>query len=168
MVVQGWRVNKNNAYSDISHHHWNTGWNESQKLNPGEPTNIVRVTVNMCDNLCLFHMLSKYKFKKNIINKNYISLLFYGWCKNFHVSCLFVCLIWFLTSQSTRFQLCQDRSSWVEQELSKDKCVLLKDTTQLRWWDLEPGPLCLESSTLPLSHSAHQCFMCLTCVCNAK
>ena len=36
-----------------------------------------------------------------------------------------------LTSQSTIFQLFLDRSSWVEPVLlSKDKCVLLKDTTQ--------------------------------------
>ena len=30
----------------------NTGGNESQKLNPGEPTRRVRVTVNLCDNYC--------------------------------------------------------------------------------------------------------------------
>ena len=30
----------------------------------------------------------------------------------------------------TIFQLCQDRSYWVEPVLSKDICVLLKDTTQ--------------------------------------
>ena len=29
---------------------------------------------------------------------------------------------------------------------------LLKDTTQWRWWGLNPRPLGLESSTLPLSH----------------
>ena len=38
------RVNSNNAYSDISHRYWNTGRNESQKLNPREPTHRVRVT----------------------------------------------------------------------------------------------------------------------------
>ena len=48
--------------SDLSHRHWNTGGNESQKLNPGEPTNRVCVTVTLCDNYCYFHMLSKYKF----------------------------------------------------------------------------------------------------------
>ena len=32
----------------------------------------------------------------------------------------FVCLIWFFTSQSTIFQICQDGSSWVEPVLSKD------------------------------------------------
>ena len=41
-----------------------------------------------------------------------------------------VCLIWFFTSQSAIFQLCQDGSSWAEPVLSKDKCVLLKDTTK--------------------------------------
>ena len=63
-MVQGLRVNRNNAYSDISHRHWNTGGNKSQKLNTGEPTHRVSVMVNLCDNYCLFHMLSKYKFLK--------------------------------------------------------------------------------------------------------
>ena len=69
----------------------------------------------------------------------------------------FVCLIWFFTSQSTIFQLCLGGSSWVEPVLSKDKCVLLKDTTQWHWWGLvrlEPGAPGLEPSTLPLSHCA--------------
>ena len=54
MVVQGYEDNRNNAYSDISHRYWNTGGNESQTLNPGEPTQRVRVMVNLCDNYCLF------------------------------------------------------------------------------------------------------------------
>ena len=62
------------------------------------------------------------------------------------------CLIWFFISQSTIFQLCWDRSSWVEPVLSKDLYVLLKDTKQWRWWGSNPQPFCLESSTLPLSH----------------
>ena len=37
------------------------------------------------------------------------------------------------------FQLCLDGSSWVEPELSKDKCALLKDTT-VTWVRLEPAP----------------------------
>ena len=65
-----------------------------------------------------------------------------------------ICLIWLFTSQLNNFQLCQDRSSWVEPVLSKDKCVLLKDTTQWRRWGSNPRPLCLESSTLPLTHCA--------------
>ena len=60
------------------------------------------------------------------------------------------CLIWSLTSQSTIFQLCRDRSSWVEAVLSKDKCVLLKDTTQVTLANTRR--LSLKSSTLPLSH----------------
>ena len=32
--------------------------------------------------------------------------------------------------------------------------LLLKDTTQWRWWGSNPRPLGLESSTLPLSHCA--------------
>ena len=35
-----------------------------------------------------------------------------------------------LTTQSTLFQLCQEGLTCVEPVLSKDKCVLLKDTTQ--------------------------------------
>ena len=58
----------------------------------------------------------------------------------------FACLIWFFTSQSTIFQLCQDRSSWVEPELSKDKCVLLKDTTH---------DTCEAQSTAPRSWVKH-------------
>ena len=166
MVVQGWRVNINNVYSDISHHHWNTGWNESQKLNPGEPTNRVRVTVNMCDNLCLFHMLSKYKFLKIWLIRITFRYSSMDGAKTstFHV-CLFDLILYVPVNT---FSVISGQVAWVEPELSKDKCVLLKDTTQWRWWDMEPWPLGLESSTLPLSHSAHQCFMCLTCVCNAK
>ena len=35
-----------------------------------------------------------------------------------------------IMSPSTTFQLCRDKSSWVEPVLSKDKYVLLKDTAQ--------------------------------------
>ena len=41
-------------------------------------------------------------------------------------------------SQSTVFQLCRDKSSWVEPVLSKDKCALLEDTT-LTLVRLEPA-----------------------------
>ena len=67
---------------------------------------------------------------------------------------LYACLIGFFTSQSTIFQLCRDGSSWVEPELSKDLCVLLKDTTQWRRWGWNPQHLGLESSTLTPSHCA--------------
>ena len=73
-------------------------------------------------------------------------ITFNKWC------CL---LLWAsFTSQSTIFQLCRDRSSWVEPELSRDKCILLKYTTQWHWWGSKRRPLTLESSTLPLSHCA--------------
>ena len=65
-----------------------------------------------------------------------------------------VWLIWFFTSQSTIFQLCWGGSSLVEPVLNKDKCVLLKDTTQWHQWGSNPQPLCFESSTLPLSKCA--------------
>ena len=60
---------------------------------------------------------------------------------------VFVCLLWLFMSLSTIFQLCWDQSSWVEPVLSKDKCVLLKDTAHCRqsqdtWysiWGLLPG-----------------------------
>ena len=61
---------------------------------------------------------------------------------------MFVCLVWFFASQSTIFQLCGDGSSWVEPVLSKDKYVLLKDTTQCRRWGSNPRPLGIESSIL--------------------
>ena len=70
------------------------------------------------------------------------------------VKICFACLIWFFTSQSTVFQLCWDGSSRVEPVLSKNKCVMLKDTTQQPWWGSNHQPLGLESSTLPLSHCA--------------
>ena len=41
---------------------------------------------------------------------------------------------------------------------------LLKDTTQWRWWGLNPRPLGLESSTLPLSHCAPKCDILKKCV----
>ena len=76
--------------------------------------------------------------------------------------CFMACLIWFLTSLSTIFQLCQDGSSWVEPVLRKDKCFLLKDTTQLRRWCSNPRPFGLEASTLPLNH----CAPIMTCTAN--
>ena len=68
--------------------------------------------------------------------------------------CLFVCLIFFFNSQSTIFQLSRNWSSWVQPVLSKDYCVLLKDTTQWHQRGSNPQPLDLETSTLPLSHCA--------------
>ena len=56
-------------------------------------------------------------------------------------------------SQSTIFQLCQVGSSWFEPVLSKDYCVLLNAVTPVR---LNPQPLDIESSTLPLSQIALQ------------
>ena len=61
---------------------------------------------------------------------------------------VFVCLIWFFTSQSTIFQVCWDGSSWVEPVLSKDKCILLKDTTQWLRRGSNLQPFGLESITL--------------------
>ena len=47
-------------------------------------------------------------------------------------------------------------SGWVflcwTSTISKDLCVLLKDTTQWRRWGSNPRPFGLESRTLPLSH----------------
>ena len=51
MVVQEYEeLTETGLTLDISHRYWNTGGNESQKLNPDEPTHRVRVTVNLCDN----------------------------------------------------------------------------------------------------------------------
>ena len=62
--------------------------------------------------------------------------------------------------QSIIYQLCLDGSSWVETVLSKDKCVLPKDTTQWRRWGSNPRPLGLQSSTLPLSPKLPPIFQC--------
>ena len=53
---------------------------------------------------------------------------------------------------STIFQLCQDGSSWVEPVLSKDKCVLLKDTTvtPVRIEPVTPRSRVKHSTTQPL------------------
>ena len=70
--------------------------------------------------------------------------LWLRWAKkqaNFPACKVFVCLIWFFMSQSTIFQLCEDGPSWLEPVLSKDKCVLLKDTTRWRWWGSNLPPL---------------------------
>ena len=65
----------------------------------------------------------------------------------------FVCLFYlFLFLPSTIFQLNRKGSSWVEPELSKDKCVLLKDHNAVTPVRLEPTAPGLESSTQPLSH----------------
>ena len=52
------------------------------------------------------------------------------------------------------FSVMSDGSSWVEPVLSKDKFVLLKDTTQWHWWGSNPQPLGHESSAQPLSNCA--------------
>ena len=62
------------------------------------------------------------------------------------------CMIRILTSQSTIFQLCRDRSSLVEPVFSKVKCFLLKNTMQYCRRDSNRQPLCLKSSPLLLSH----------------
>ena len=73
----------------------------------------------------------------------------------YNYSAVFVCLIWFFTSQSTIFSICRDGLPGpVEPLLSKYRGVLLKDTTHWRRWGLNPRPLGLESSTLPLHHCA--------------
>ena len=65
----------------------------------------------------------------------------------------FICLFnSILYVPSIIFQLNRDVSFWVEQVLSKDKCVFLKDHTALTLVRLEPAAFGLESSTLPLSH----------------
>ena len=54
------------------------------------------------------------------------------------------------SQQSSVTELSRDGSSWVEQVLSKDKCVLLKDKRQWRWRGSNPQPFGLGSSTLTL------------------
>ena len=80
-------------------------------------------------------------------------------CMVFRLIC---CLIWFYTSQSTIFQLRCDGSSLVKPVLSKDNCVLLKDTTQWCRWGSNMRPLSLESSTLLVSQCASYKVFCLS------
>ena len=60
---------------------------------------------------------------------------------------------------NTFFKLCQDRFSWVEPDLSMDKCFLLKDTMQWRRWCSNSHPISLESSILPIGHCALYCYL---------
>ena len=70
-----------------------------------------------------------------------------------YVVVVFVCLIWSFTSKNN-ISVMQGRVffDWTSTKLGL--MFLLKDTTQLRWWDSNPQPLGLESSPLPLSHCA--------------
>ena len=104
-------------------------------------------------------------FSRKPSNFKYFSSLWEPWC-----TCMFnrmntvstrppdksvylkIWLFWFFKFQSTIFQLCQDRSSWIEQVLSTGLSVLLKDTMQRLRWSSNPQPLDLEPSTLPLRH----------------
>ena len=65
--------------------------------------------------------------------------------------CLFVCLFDSLHSINN-LSVIKGRVflGWTSTKLGL--MFLLKDTTQWRWWGLNPRPLGLESSTLPLSH----------------
>ena len=93
-------------------------------------------------NLCAIKNIIKACQKLQFVNKYTLGtfLNFFGW------KCLFVCLIWFFTSQSTRFQLCWDCSSWVEPVVSKYWCVLVKHITQWRRWEYTRELLGIESS----------------------
>ena len=64
--------------------------------------------------------------------------------------CLYVCLFdLILYVSSTIFQIHRDGSSWVEQVLSLDKCVLLKDHNAVTPVRLEPAaPLALPGQRL--------------------
>ena len=74
-----------------------------------------------------------------LVGLQYVIVVFFfiilTFCRHKLAWYLFVCLfVWYFTSQSTMFQLCQDGSSWVEPVLNKDICVLPKDTMQWRQW----------------------------------
>ena len=86
-------------------------------------------------------------------------------CTFVSVTPLFVCLIWFFTSQSTIFKLCRDGSSWVEPVLSKDKCVLLKDTTQWRRWGSNPYHWAAPITPLYFYKPSRCCFFARVKVC---
>ena len=101
-------------------------------------------------NLCAIKNMMKACQKLQFVNKYTLCtfLIFFGW------KYLFVCLIWFLTSQSIRFQLCRDGSSWVEPVVSKYQCVLVKHITQWRRWGYTRELLGIESSIVRQSHCA--------------
>ena len=67
------------------------------------------------------------KMKRLLVN---LKMFILNWVSKHFVSLMAILCFVCLMSQSTVFQLCLDGSSWVEPVLSKDKCVLLKDTTQ--------------------------------------
>ena len=105
---------------------------------------------------------SEYNLSKCHIVWNHMSRLKYNCTldfssyniKVFQLFNYFVCLfdlILYITS--TIFHLNRDGSSWVEPVLSKDKFLSCSRTT-MQWpqWGSNPGPLGLESSTLPLSY----------------
>ena len=59
----------------------------------------------------------------------------------FHLGLHCFCLFWFFTSQSTIFQLCRDRSSWIEPVLSKDKWAAT--------WDYQQCGICNQQRLRP-------------------
>ena len=73
------------------------------------------------------------------------------WIANAEVFCLFDLI---LNVPANNFSVMSGQVFLGWTSTKKDKCVLLKDTTQWRWWHSEPRPLGLESSTLTLSHCA--------------
>ena len=81
----------------------------------------------------------------------------------------FVCLILFFTSQSTIFQLCQDRSCWVEPVPSIGLMCLDQGHNPVKLVRLEPAtPRSQDkhSTTKPLLSHGHIVSLCLTNVRN--
>ena len=74
---------------------------------------------------------------------------------------VFCCLIWFFTSKSTIFQLCPDGSSWFEPVLSKDYCVLLKDTMQWCWRCSNHNPWILRQALYHWASALSLSWLCL-------
>ena len=86
-------------------------------------------------------LLCNYLLKTVLFKWNSLTVLFKHFF--FYYFMHWFCLIWFFMSQSTNFQLCWERSSWVEPVLSKDLClaqghravtlVMLEPTTPQSW-----------------------------------
>ena len=108
--------------------------------------NFAHQTHNLCAIKNIIKSLSKTSVCKQIKLGSFLNI--FGW------KYLFVCLIWFLTSQSTSFQLCRDGSSCVEPVVSKYWCVFVKHITQWRRWGYTRELLGIESSIVRQSHCA--------------
>ena len=84
---------------------------------------------------------SPFKFGKHRLSSHWLTAIFHRSSKAFF--CLFDLIPYVPVNN---FSVMSDGSSWVEPVLSKDQCVLLKNTTQWRQWVSNQQPFSLESA----------------------